>query len=147
VPSACAAVRAAHQPPSDDGSISTLHRLARECGARVAAAADTVTKARFEQEKQEWLALAREAEQVERGHVRRQRLLDDLMSPREQRARHIEPEGLRGLQVDHKLVFSRRLHRKVGGLLAFQDAVNVVGPKIMGESDALKDRAQDAASR
>jgi hypothetical protein len=37
-------------------------------------------------------------------------LLNDLISPREQRGRHIEPEGLRGLQVDHQLVFGRRLH-------------------------------------
>ena len=42
-------------------------------------------------------------------------LLYDLISPCEQRGRHIEPEGLRGLQVDHQLVFSRRLHREVGG--------------------------------
>ena len=43
------------------------------------------------------------------------RLLYDLISPREERGRHIEPEGLRGLQVDHQLVFRRRLHREVGG--------------------------------
>jgi hypothetical protein len=42
-------------------------------------------------------------------------LLNDLISPRKQRGRHIEPEGLRGLQVDHQLVFGRRLHREIGG--------------------------------
>ena len=51
--------------------------------------------------------------------------LDDLISSREQRRRHIEPEGLGGLQVDHQLVLGRRLHREVGGLLASKDAVNV----------------------
>jgi hypothetical protein len=43
-----------------------LHRLARVWGVRAAAATDAVTRARFEQEEQEWLALAREAEQEER---------------------------------------------------------------------------------
>jgi hypothetical protein len=55
------------------------------------------------------------------------RLLYDLISPREQRGWHIEPEGLRGLQVYHQLVFGRRLHRKVGGLLAPEDTIHVVG--------------------
>jgi hypothetical protein len=40
-------------------------------------------------------------------------------------AGHIEPESLRGLQVEHQLVFGRRLHRKVGGLLTLEDAVDV----------------------
>jgi hypothetical protein len=43
-----------------------LHRLARVCGARVPSSADAVTRARFEQEEQEWIARALEAEQVER---------------------------------------------------------------------------------
>jgi hypothetical protein len=42
-----------------DARSAHLRRLA-ECGARVPAATDAVTKARFEQEEQEWLALARE---------------------------------------------------------------------------------------
>jgi hypothetical protein len=42
-----------------------LHRPARQCAARAAAATDAVTRARFQQEEQEWLALTREAEQVE----------------------------------------------------------------------------------
>src|ERR1700730_6490747 len=41
------------------------------------------------------------------------RLLYDLISSREQRGRHIEPEGLRGLQVDHQLVLGRRLHWEI----------------------------------
>jgi hypothetical protein len=55
------------------------------------------------------------------------RLLNDLISPREERGGHIEPEGLRGLQVDHQLVAGRRLHREVGGLRPLQDAVHVFG--------------------
>jgi 23S rRNA maturation mini-RNase III len=45
-----------------------LHRLARECAAKAAAATDAVMRARFEQEEQEWLARAREAAQDEREH-------------------------------------------------------------------------------
>src|SRR6202048_3502687 len=54
-------------------------------------------------------------------------LLNDLISPRKQRGRHIEPEGLRGFQVNHQLVFGRRLDREVGGLLALEDAIDVAG--------------------
>jgi hypothetical protein len=43
------------------------------------------------------------------------RLLNDLISPREERGWHIEPEDPRGLQVDHQLVAGRRLYREVGG--------------------------------
>jgi hypothetical protein len=58
------------------------------------------------------------------------RLLNDLISPREQRGRHIEPKGLRGLQVDHQRVTGRRLHWEVSGLLASKDVV--AAPKLMG---------------
>ena len=43
------------------------------------------------------------------------RLLNDLISPRKERGRHIEPEGFRGLHVDHQLVARRCLDREVGG--------------------------------
>ena len=39
--------------------------------------------------------------------------------------RHVEAERLRGLEIDHQLVFGRRLHRKVDRLLALQDAINI----------------------
>src|ERR1700730_11308862 len=55
------------------------------------------------------------------------RLLYDLISPREERGGHVEPAGLRGLEVEHQLVPGRRLHRKVGGFLASKDAINVAG--------------------
>jgi hypothetical protein len=38
----------------------------RECAARAAAATDALTSARFQQEQQQWLTLARAAEQEER---------------------------------------------------------------------------------
>jgi hypothetical protein len=44
---------------------------------------------------------------------------------REQLIRHLEAERPRGLEIDYQLVFGRTLHRKVGGLLAFKDAIDV----------------------
>ena len=46
---------------------------------------------------------------------------------REERGRHDEAECLGGLEVDHKLVLVRRLHRKVGRFLALEDAVDIAG--------------------
>jgi hypothetical protein len=43
----------------------------------------------------------------------------------EQRGRYFEAERLRGLEVDDQLVLGRRLDRKVGRLLALEDAVDV----------------------
>jgi len=54
-------------------------------------------------------------------------LIDHLIGAREQRLRHFEAERLGGLQIDHQLVFGRRLHRQVGRLLAPEDAVDVAG--------------------
>jgi hypothetical protein len=34
---------------------------------------------------------------------------------------------LRGLEVDHQLIFGRRLHRQVGRLLALEDAIDLAG--------------------
>jgi hypothetical protein len=54
-------------------------------------------------------------------------LLDHLVGAREHRCRQVEAERLSGLEVEHRLVFRRRLHRQVGGLFALEDAVDVVG--------------------
>jgi hypothetical protein len=54
-------------------------------------------------------------------------LFNDLISPREERGRHIDPERLGGRHVDHQLVARRCLHWEVGGLLAFEEAINIAG--------------------
>jgi hypothetical protein len=38
-------------------------------------------------------------------------LFDDLVGAGEQRRGHVEAERLGGLEIDHQLVFHRRLHR------------------------------------
>jgi hypothetical protein len=53
--------------------------------------------------------------------------LDHLVGAGEQHGRHVKPEHLGGLQIDHQLVLSRGLHRKVCRLFAFQDAIDVAG--------------------
>src|SRR5436190_13204641 len=54
-------------------------------------------------------------------------LFDHLVSAREQRGWHIETERFGGLDVDHELVLGWQLHRKIGWLLALEDAVDVGG--------------------
>src|SRR5262249_28415731 len=40
---------------------------------------------------------------------------------------YVASERLRGLQVDGQLVLGRGLHRKVGGLFAFEDTIDIAG--------------------
>src|SRR5262245_6637434 len=54
-------------------------------------------------------------------------LFEHLVGAGENRRRHIEAVGLRGLQIDHQLVLRRRLDREVSGLFTFKDAVDVAG--------------------
>jgi len=49
-------------------------------------------------------------------------LFDDFVGKGEQRRGHSEAKRLRGLEVDDQLKLGRCLHRKVGSLLASQDA-------------------------
>jgi hypothetical protein len=39
--------------------------------------------------------------------------------------RDLDAERLCGFQIDDQLVFGRRLHGKVSGHLAFEDAINI----------------------
>src|SRR5437899_5427074 len=55
---------------------------------------------------------------LDRTSLRLAHSLDHLVGAREQRWRHVEAERLRGLEVDHQLVFSGRLHRQIGRLFA-----------------------------
>jgi hypothetical protein len=55
------------------------------------------------------------------------RLLDHLVGAGEHARWQVEADRLRGLEVDHQLVFHRRLHRQVGRLLALEDAVDIMG--------------------
>src|SRR5262245_2495936 len=50
---------------------------------------------------------------------------DHLVGEREQRWSHFNPQRFCGLEVDYQLVLRGRLHGKVGGLFAFEDAVHV----------------------
>src|SRR5215475_3739780 len=52
---------------------------------------------------------------------------DHLVGGREQRLWNFEAQRLGGFEVDHQLVLGRRLHRKVGGLLALENAINIAG--------------------
>src|SRR5262245_6501007 len=67
--------------------------------------------------------------------------LDHLVGASEHRRRHLETERLRGLQIDHQLVFVRRLHRQVGGLLALEDTIDVAGgePVLLDDAGAIGD--------
>ena len=48
-----------------------------------------------------------------------------LVGGHEQAGRHGEAERLRGFEIDYRFEFGCRLHRKVGGLVAAQDAVDI----------------------
>ena len=42
---------------------------------------------------------------------------------------HSKTKRLGGLEIDHQLELSRRLHRQVGRFFAFQDTIDVVGSR------------------
>jgi hypothetical protein len=56
-------------------------------------------------------------------HRSKARSFDHLVGGGEKGRWHVEAERSCGLEIDDQLVFGRRLHRKVGGLLALEDAM------------------------
>src|SRR5215831_10309250 len=52
---------------------------------------------------------------------------DHLVGAGKQAIRHGEAERLGGLPIEYDLILGWRLHRQVGRLLAFEDAVDVAG--------------------
>jgi hypothetical protein len=58
-----------------------LRHLARKCAAAADAAIDPVTKAKFEQERHQWLLRAEQAEKAERNLMTRASREDRLRKP------------------------------------------------------------------
>jgi hypothetical protein len=57
----------------------------------------------------------------------RKQLLDHLIGKGEQLRGNFEAERLSSGQIDDQIELGRRLHRQVCGLLALEDAIDVVG--------------------
>src|SRR5262245_36313529 len=69
-------------------------------------------------------------------------LFDHFVGAGEQRWRHGETKRLGGLKIDHQFVLGRCLHRKIGGLLALENAIDVAGcaPELVGEIRPIGDQ-------
>ena len=76
-------------------------------------------------------------------HYSKPRLFDHLIGSCQQRRRHGETKCLRGLEIDRQFVLDRCLHRQVGRLLAFEDAVDVArrSPILFGRIRPVGDQA------
>jgi hypothetical protein len=88
-----------------------------------------------------------EATRPRRCRAARGGSLYHLVGAREHGRRHVEAERLGGLEVDHQLVLGRRLHRKVGRLLALEDAIDVAGrePVLVEEIGSASLRVRSAS--
>jgi integrase len=62
-------------------------------------------------------------------------LLDHLVGALLEEPRHVDPERLRRLEIDHELDLGRLLDRDVGGPSALKDAVDVAGKLAEGVAD------------
>ena len=74
---------------------------------------------------------------------RNKSLFDHLVGASTYRLRNGEAQCFGSLEIDYKLVLRRRLYRKIGWLLALQDAINVAGrtPEIVGTIRSVGDQA------
>ena len=52
---------------------------------------------------------------------------NDPIGPSEDFSQEGEAESFRDLEVDHEFVLDRRLYRQIGGLFAFENAIDVTG--------------------
>jgi len=61
----------------------------------------------------------------------------------EQLVRYGEAERFGGFEVDHKFILGRRLHRQIGRLFAFENAIDVLGraPELFDLVNAVTDQA------
>src|SRR5262245_5599093 len=71
---------------------------------------------------------------------------DHLVGGGEHSGRDFEPKLFSGLEVDHGLVFGRRLHGQVSRLLALEDAINVPSrtPMLINRISTIRDQATGA---
>src|SRR5438445_12309071 len=74
---------------------------------------------------------------------------DHLVGEREQLVGKLETKRPGGLEVDHKLVLSWCLHRKVGWLLTLEDTVDIAGraPILVGVIRSVGDQAAGSDMR
>jgi hypothetical protein len=72
--------------------------------------------------------------QGEKNPARATIIQSRLVEAREQHRWNVEPQRLRGLEIDHKLELGRLLNRQVGGLLPLEGAINITGrlPALVG---------------
>src|SRR5262245_30778630 len=77
-----------------------------------------------------------------KGQKRTLRVVDDVVGSGKQTQRDRETKRLGGLKIDHQFVLGRRLHRKIGGLLALEKAIDVAGraPELVGEIGPIGDQ-------